>query len=84
METRMNRLIKVLPLVLGILMLLFSIYVCFIVSGFKLFNLNSSIGMFYVSTYKYTAAIGVLICLIYIIAFISKVQKFRTIARKTK
>lgn len=71
----MKKQIRLLPLAMGILMLLFSGYVYYKVDGFRLFSLNSGIGIFYVSTYKYTAIIGTSICLAYIAKFISKLLK---------
>jgi hypothetical protein len=70
----MKKLIKFIPLFLGIVMLCFSAYVKAITSGFRLFEINSSIGMLYISIYKYSALAGIVICSIYLIYFIRKLK----------
>jgi hypothetical protein len=67
--------INIVPLLLGILMVAYSVVVYFKVSGLKIFEVPSRTGMFYVSTYKYAAVLGLIVCLIYAFVFMRKVRR---------
>lgn len=70
----MKKLINAFPFVMSILLIGYSTYVYFSIKGFKIFEINSSIGMFYARTYKYSAVIGITVFLIYGVLFIIKAK----------
>lgn len=71
-----TRIVKFLPLILGLLLLGYSGYVYYAVSGLKLFELSTRLGAFYVATYKYAAILGVLSILLFVL--IINLKKFRS------
>lgn len=73
----MKRMVKYIPLILAIIFLAYSVYVYITSSGLKLLELNSSLGLFYASTYKYAACLGLFILLIYGLLFTVKKRKAR-------
>ncbi len=71
----MKKAIKFLPLLLGLILLIYSFYAHHKISGFRIFDIDTSTGLFYVRTYKYAALGGAVIISAYAAILIVKYMR---------